>query len=225
MTLYYVFAFVLALAASAFLMLLLRQGRPRDVLSWAGVSLSIALLCASVAVVVLARVVDQRVRQFDSSVAPPQPSSEMTEVGKQAEELAFKLLRADRSATLSSYRGKVVLLNFWATWCAPCLQELPALDRLQDIYGGLGLQVITVSDEPAETLRAFGARLPQHALVAYLPSLQDVPLFYQRGIAFRPVSYLIDREGVVQRVEVGARDYAFFEQLVQNLVQPNLAMR
>jgi thiol-disulfide isomerase/thioredoxin len=62
-----------------------------------------------------------------------------------------------RNVNLSAYRGKVVLLNFWATWCAPCLTEIPRFAEWQQEYGGRGLQVIGISmdDEEAPVQTAY----------------------------------------------------------------------
>lgn len=222
--LYYVFAAVLALAAVAFLVLLLRQGLPRERTAWVGVALSVALLCASVAVALLAGQMNRPAPvPIEELAAPPQVA--VDDLGKPAADLAVRLLAGERDVRLSDFRGRVVLLNFWATWCVPCLKELPDLDLLQQRYGALGLQVIAVSDESPEVLRAFESRLPLEVAVAYLPGGTALAPVYDQGIAFRPVSYLIDRDGVLRRVEVGARPYAFFEGLVQDLLQPGLAMR
>ncbi len=222
--LYYAFAALLALAAGTFLVLLLRQGRPRDATGWAGVVLSIALLCTSAAVVLLARALTRpaplALEEFGQAV----PQVGQDAVGKPAPDLPFRLLAGDREASLGALRGRVVLVNFWATWCGPCLEELPILERLQQDYGPLGLQVVALSDEPPEVLRDFDA-LPPSVAVAYLEPGEPVADVYRHGIAFRPVSYVIDREGTLHYVEVGARSYSFFEGIVQDLLQPGIAMR
>lgn len=223
MTAYLIFAGVLALAALTFLFLLLREGRPRDATSWAGVGMSVALLCASIAVAVMATHRPPEIRTLPPASTP---DLQTPEVGQAAAPLDFRLLAGERETSLAAFRGRVVVLNFWATWCVPCLAELPALDRLQEAYGALGLQVITLSDEDPETLRAFGdERLPQHATVAYLDGVEAALPFYRRGIDFRPVTYVIDREGIVRAVDLGARTYDHFEEQVQTWLQPNLAGR
>ena len=61
---------------------------------------------------------------------------------------------------LADYRGQVVLLNNWATWCPPCVQELTVLDRLYKTYRDKGLVVVALSDEPRERLQKFFAQRP-----------------------------------------------------------------
>ena len=58
---------------------------------------------------------------------------------------AFQLADDQGTGTLADYRGKVVLVNFWATWCAPCRKEMPGLQALQDEFGGDRFQVVTIA--------------------------------------------------------------------------------
>ena len=74
---------------------------------------------------------------------------------REAPDFSFQSLADDSPHALSEYRGKVVVLNFWATWCPPCSEEMPGLDRLQQKYGGEGLVVITVSDEDKSQIAKF----------------------------------------------------------------------
>jgi thiol-disulfide isomerase/thioredoxin len=97
--------------------------------------------------------------------------------------------------TLAAFRGRVVLLNFWATWCAPCVREMPSLDRLQAKLGDEGLEVVAVSEDFAglEQVRPFFERLQLENLAIYLDS--DGALAKALGIAGLPTTLLIDREG------------------------------
>jgi thiol-disulfide isomerase/thioredoxin len=63
---------------------------------------------------------------------------------------------------LSQWKGKVLVVNFWATWCAPCVAEMPDLDRLQQEYATRNVQVVGIGAEDADTVRAFGKRLGLH---------------------------------------------------------------
>lgn len=77
----------------------------------------------------------------------------VTERPAPAPELAFKAPDG-RDLTLADFRGKVVLLNLWATWCAPCRHEMPALDRLQETLGGPGFEVVAVNIDTRNPDRA-----------------------------------------------------------------------
>jgi thiol-disulfide isomerase/thioredoxin len=101
------------------------------------------------------------------------------------------------SIGLERFKGKVVLVNFWATWCAPCLREMPALDRLQAARGDEQFQVVTVSvDRQGRSVVApFLKRLGLAHLPAYLDSKSA--LFHAFGARGLPTSYLIDADGTV----------------------------
>ena len=95
---------------------------------------------------------------------------------------------------LSDYRGQVILVNFWATWCAPCVEEMPALDRLQTELGGEDFQVVTISlDRTMEDVLGFFER---HELQA-LPVIHDTQLasFSRIQTPGLPTSILYDRQG------------------------------
>lgn len=94
---------------------------------------------------------------------------------------------------LAAYRGKLVLLNFWASWCSPCLQEMPRFSAWQQQYGAQGLQVIGVSmDDGAAPAKALLARRP----VSYPIILGDAKLGEAfGGILGLPLTYLIDPQG------------------------------
>ncbi len=116
-------------------------------------------------------------------------------------------------------RGKVVVLNLWATWCGPCRAELPGLDRLQREYGPEGLVVVALSDEPLEQQ----AKLPGWERLQVVRGVVDGatanPSLYVRGQVARPVTHLIDRNGVLRRTLVEAAPYERFAELVRPLLR------
>ena len=118
--------------------------------------------------------------------APAQPENVL--------DVALPLLGGD-SAKLADYRGKVVLVNFWATWCAPCRKEMPALAALQSRLGGDDFSVVTVASgrNPEPAIQKFFAE----AGVEGLPVLRDErqSLARQMGVLGLPVSVILDREG------------------------------
>ncbi|HYD30710.1 MAG TPA: TlpA disulfide reductase family protein [Azospirillaceae bacterium] len=110
-----------------------------------------------------------------------------------------------RPVTLGDFRGRVVLLNLWATWCGPCVKEMPSLDRLQESLGGAAFQVVALSQDRAGG-RVVEGFFEKHGL-AHLPMYLDptgeaMKVLKPRGL---PLTVLIDREGnEIGRLEGGA---------------------
>lgn len=119
------------------------------------------------------------------------------------------------AASLEALRGKVVLLDFWATWCGPCRMTLPALDALSREYGDQGLVVIGVSNENQSELDAFQRK----AALGY-PLVRDPEGRTQRAYqAFAyPTLALIGKDGKVARIETGAHPKATVEAWIRELL-------
>lgn len=100
-----------------------------------------------------------------------------------------------RARSLADFRGKVVLLNIWATWCSPCRREMPALDRLQAALGGIGFEVVALSIDRSgiEAVRKFYAEVGVRNLALYIDSSGKAPR--ELGAIGVPATLLIDREG------------------------------
>ncbi len=97
--------------------------------------------------------------------------------------------------TLEAFRGKVVLVNLWATWCPPCVKEMPSLDRLQARLGGPDFEVVAISQDKGGVAlpAAFLSREGLESLTVYLdPRATAVPALRAPGL---PTSVLIDRDG------------------------------
>ncbi len=114
---------------------------------------------------------------------------------------------------LSDLRGRVVLVNFWATWCLPCRNEIPEFNEMQREYEAKGFTVVGVtSHDTVEDVRSFQQDVKQDYTV--LLGTDDIPAKFQNGPGL-PVTYIIDREGRVRQKIIGARDRAGFEAVVK----------
>ncbi|HUQ33848.1 MAG TPA: TlpA disulfide reductase family protein [Pyrinomonadaceae bacterium] len=137
------------------------------------------------------------------------------DIGK-APALILKTLQG-RTLNLSAYRGKVVLLNFWATWCPPCRAEMPDLIKMQRDYRGRGLQVIGVTYPPEEIgkVRQFIRKLKVNYPIA-LGTKETKALFSQSETL--PLTIVIDREGNIRERIEGILLPEEFEQKIKPLL-------
>ena len=117
---------------------------------------------------------------------------------------------------LSELRGRVVMLNFWATWCDPCRAEIPELNAMQKDLKDQGLTIIGVSwDDTAEGVREFQQELPQDYTI--LMNGEGVQSLFG-GIPSLPTTYIIDREGRIRQKIIGARGRTVFEAAIKPLL-------
>jgi thiol-disulfide isomerase/thioredoxin len=126
-----------------------------------------------------------------------------------------------RPVSLDSFKGKVVVLNFWATWCPPCVAEMPALDRLQSEMGGKDFTVVAVSTDRQGIKKS--APFYRRAGIKNLGLYNDtrgslLDAFHGKSL---PVTVLLDREGrMVGRIEGAARwDSAAAKALIEHYLQ------
>ena len=117
----------------------------------------------------------------------------------------FTVQDSDRSVTLSQYRGQVVVLNFWATWCPPCVEEMPSLVEMQRRMKAKGVTVIAVSmDVDQDAYRQFLKDHNVNLLTVRDPNQKSNTLY---GTFKFPETYIIDRSGVMRRKFIGAIDW------------------
>jgi cytochrome c-type biogenesis protein len=116
---------------------------------------------------------------------------------------------------LRDLRGRVVLLNFWATWCIPCRSEIPSLSALQNDLDSRGLSVIGVSyDDTADLVQSFQKEIPQ----SYQIVLGGREVGSQLPASPLPTTYIIDREGRVRSKMIGERTREAFEAVIKPLL-------
>jgi thiol-disulfide isomerase/thioredoxin len=133
-----------------------------------------------------------------------------------APEIALKDL-GGRAIQLRKYRGKVVLINFWATWCAPCRAEMPELVRWQKEFKNQGLQIIGVN-YPPENLRRVRSVVKRLKInYPILLGTRKVAALYDVAEVL-PVTIVVDREGKVRDRILGIIDFEEFKQKIKPLL-------
>lgn len=120
---------------------------------------------------------------------------------------------------LAQWRGKVLVVNFWATWCAPCREEIPELVKLQAKYGGQGLQIVGISIDQADKTGEFAAnfKINYPVLVA---GFDVIELSRQAGNDKRvlPFTVVLQRQGEIAATELGGVNLDKLEKLVKPLL-------
>jgi peroxiredoxin len=117
----------------------------------------------------------------------------------------FTVRDSEHSVTLSQLKGQIVVLNFWATWCAPCVEEVPSLMQMQQRMKSKGVTVLAVSvDADENEYRRFVKNHSVNLLTVRDPDQKSNALY---GTSKFPETYIIDRNGVVRRKFIGAVDW------------------
>jgi cytochrome c biogenesis protein CcmG/thiol:disulfide interchange protein DsbE len=132
---------------------------------------------------------------------------------------AADFTRSDLSGNpvhLADYHGKVVLLNFWATWCGPCMEEIPVFARWQKQYGPAGLQVLGISmDDDEKSVQRYLQKTP----LSYPIVMGDEALAkLYGGVLGLPLTYLIDANGKIAGRHLGGVDLAAVERQIKGLL-------
>ena len=108
---------------------------------------------------------------------------------------------SDHTITLSQFRGQVVVLNFWATWCPPCVEETPALVRMTNQMKGKGITVLAVSIDADDAAYHKFLREYNVSMVTVRDEARKASNLY--GTFGWPETYIIDRSGVIRRKFIG----------------------
>jgi len=124
-------------------------------------------------------------------------------IGKPAPQ--FTVQDSDRTIALSDFKGKVVVLNFWATWCPPCVEEMPSLIQMQQRMKNKGIIVLAVSVDADKN--NYDQFLKEHNVTLLTVRDADQKSNDLYGTFKFPETYIIDRSGVVRRKFIGAVDW------------------
>lgn len=139
---------------------------------------------------------------------PPAPA-----VGHPAPDFTLTTVAGD-TFTLSAWRGKPVILNFWATWCPPCRAELPELEAAHERYAGQVIVVGVNQMEPAASVAAFAGQV---GLTFPLPLDLRGEVSREYAVRSLPTTFFIDRAGVIRRIQVGALTEATLAQALRTI--------
>lgn len=190
----------------------------------------IVVLCVVVAITSLLLVGKRASKPPDSASAAvagngqtaqgPIESAGDPPTGSMAPTFELKSIPDGKSVTLASFRGKGVLLNFWATWCGPCKIEMPWLVDLQKKYGPQGLQIVGVAmdDTGNKEIADFAHKMGVNYVV--LKGTEKVGDLYG-GIDRLPLTYYLDRSGKVVGETVGLASESVIEDAIKKSLQSN----
>jgi peroxiredoxin len=169
------------------------------------------MMLAAVVVVAGYLVFGRGESQASNAIRPSLPASAMAGMAP-----SFTLTNLDgKAVSLADFRGKVVVLDFWATWCPPCKREIPDFVDLQKTYGSRGVQIIGIALDEPEKVRAFARQNGMKYPV--LLGSDEIALRYG-GIEGIPTTFILDKSGkIVNRFE-GFRPRQVFETAITQLL-------
>jgi peroxiredoxin len=140
------------------------------------------------------------------SAAAPADDEGLTPMPDRPSAPAFDLKDPqDRPQRLADYRGKTVILNFWATWCPPCREEMPSMQRAHEAVSGDGIALVAINvGEDAETIREF---LDSYPVEFPLPMDLDSSVVQSYPVKGLPTTFVIDPDGRLAYVATGGREW------------------
>ena len=123
-----------------------------------------------------------------------------------------------KKVSLSDFKGKVILLDFWATWCVPCKQEIPGFIQLQKKYGDRGLQIVGLSvDDSLDVAKQYATQMKMNYPILLAEGKEDILKAYD-PIPSIPVSVIIDRDGRIVARHLGIASMDVFEKEIVPLL-------
>ena len=128
-------------------------------------------------------------------------SNQVPEIGKTAPNFQLKN-PSGQTVSLGDFQGKPILINFWATWCSPCREEMPYIQEIYNEWSDRGLVVLTINlgEEPAQVEEFFQSL--ELSFPVLLDAKKDVAQKY--GIQYIPTTFFIDKDGIIQEKIIGA---------------------
>jgi len=129
-------------------------------------------------------------------------------IGEKIYDFDFIDVRKDSIYKISEFAGKVVLLNFWGTYCGPCIEEFPDLKKIESDFPGK-VWVIALSDEDRDRIMKFVQKIESPTIVGSFASEKWIDLE-----TFRPLTIIIDKNGIIREYMFGKKDYHSFKSIL-----------
>jgi len=129
-------------------------------------------------------------------------------IGQKVYDFDFIDIRKDSTYKISDFAGKVILLNFWGTYCGPCIEEFPDLKRIESDHPDK-VWVIALSDENRERIMKFVQKIESPTIVGSFASEKWIDLE-----TFCPLTIIIDKNGIIREYMFGKKDYNFFKSVI-----------
>lgn len=111
-----------------------------------------------------------------------------------------------KKVTLSQFRGKVVILNFWSIWCGPCIAEMPSLNKFYLEFKDKSLIVLAIAEDPAE--KPVRSYIQEKGIAFPILMDKDKKVYFKYSLFGIPVTFLIDKKGVIVEKFIGERDWS-----------------
>lgn len=139
------------------------------------------------------------------------------EIGMEAPDFEVELLSGE-SVRLSDYKGKIVLLNFWATWCGLCVAEMPEIQEISEVYSDDVVVLAVNNGERKDTVEKFIDKNSFTFLVGTDESLGVAKKYPTDGI---PYTVMVDKEGIISAIHLGGGEgmYSVFEEDIKNILE------
>jgi len=130
-------------------------------------------------------------------------------IGQQIYDFDFIDVRKDSIYNISNFEGKIIILNFWGTYCGPCIEEFPDLKKIESDFSNK-VWVIALSDESKERIMKFVQKIKSPTIVGSFTSEKWIELEN-----FRPLTIIIDKNGIIREYMFGKKDYNFFKSVIE----------
>jgi thiol-disulfide isomerase/thioredoxin len=175
---------------------------------------------ATITMVVLRGAADDHQRRVTVAVRP-EPRPDMTAMvhqtlwGKPAPDFTLPIVSGPYPAKLAELAGHVVIVDFWATWCGPCIIAMPHLNEWQKKYAGAGLRIVGISSEEKDVIQAF---VVDNRIEYTIARDEDDKVARSYVVAALPMMVVIDKTGTVRYTGLGAGDFDALEATIVRLL-------